>query len=116
LVGYAPLLRELNRRWSMARGADEEGALEDALGHSLREVVIRQLWCGGEPTTATELQRGVPGSTLAEVSYHLLVLEGAGVVELAARSSPAIESVARRAYVVRGPNASEAARRLGLAT
>lgn len=100
----------------MARGAGEQMALEDALGHSLRETVVRQLWCGGEPATATELKRDVPGSTLAEVSYHLLVLEGAGVVELAAQHSPAIESVARRAYVVGGPNASEAVRRLGLAT
>lgn len=100
----------------MARGANEEGALGDTLRHSLREVLIRQLWCGGEPATATELQRDLPGSTLAEVSYHLLVLEGAGVVELAAQSPPAIGSVARRACVVGGPNASEAVRRLGLAT
>jgi DNA-binding transcriptional ArsR family regulator len=99
----------------MARGTDEKGVLEDALGHSLREAVIHQLWRGGEPATATELQRDVPGSTLAEVSYHLLVLEGAGVVELAAQSPQAIESVARRAYVVGGPNATEAMRRLGLA-
>lgn len=99
----------------MAREAREGEALDDALGHSLRETVIRQLWGGGEPATATELQHGVPDSTLAEVSYHLLVLEGAGVVELAAQSPRAIESVARRAYVVGGPNATEAVQRLGLA-
>ncbi len=74
--------------------------------------MIRKLWHLGEPATATELQRDVPESTLAEVGYHLLVLERDGVIELDGRES----GPTRPAYVIGGDNADDATRRLKLWT
>jgi DNA-binding transcriptional ArsR family regulator len=93
----------------MADG-EEKQLVDDALGHPIREDLIRKLWHLGEPATATELQRDVPESTLADVNYHLLVLESAGVIELDERES----GPTRRAYVIGGDNADDATRRLKL--
>jgi hypothetical protein len=95
----------------MADG-EEKQPVDDALGHPMREDLIRKLWHLGEPATATDLQRDIPESTLAEVAYHCLVLERAGVFELAERAS----NGARRAYFIAGDNADAATRRLGLWT
>jgi len=93
----------------MAAGANER-SLDDALGHPLREDIMRLLWHLGEPATATELRDQLPDdATLAEVSYHCTVLENAGVIEVDADDDPT-----RRPYVVGGSNAADAVRRLDL--
>ena len=93
----------------MAAGSDGR-SLDDALGHAMREDVVRLLWHRGVPATASELRDQLPrDATLADVVYHCAVLEYAGVIEIDASSEPT-----RPAYVVGGESADDAARKLGL--
>ena len=87
------------------------GLYGDVLGHELRGRIVVALWHSSIPLSAPRLRddylpdvKGV----LTGLSYHLRVLERAGVIE--------VQSVEREhpCYVVGGPNSSEAVRRLNL--
>lgn len=91
--------------------AGRDTSLDPVLRHGYRCWVLALLWRRDRPSTADELAIDAAEPTPSEMSYQLAVLERAGMVEASAEGSG---GPTQRRYMVGGPNAGEAARRLGL--
>jgi DNA-binding transcriptional ArsR family regulator len=87
---------------------------ESTTAHPERRRLIEALWHSSEPLSAQQFHDEYSEGELtpATVAYHLRQLEDEGVVEGSGGYSN--RGDVNRSYVLGGPNASEAVRRLGL--
>ncbi len=88
-------------------------SVSHALNHHVRTRIIEALWHGASPMSAERFHSEFVADepiTLAMVVYHVRQLDRDGIVEW--EGQPGASEA--RPFVLRGPNAGEAIRRLGL--
>jgi DNA-binding transcriptional ArsR family regulator len=87
-----------------------------ALNHETRKLMVEVLWHHHEPLTAEQFHREYiedGRASLSQIAYHVRQLAETGIVKVEISSDR--DEFARCPFVLSGPYAGEAIRRLALA-